>query len=46
MEFLGMIAVGILGLSVCWRLFLLCFRGIGKGFGTIEKKLFNDDYDD
>lgn len=45
MDFLGMIAVGILGLTFFWRVFLLAFKGIGKGFSTVEKKIFNDDDD-
>ena len=46
MEFLGMIGAGILGLSICWRLFLFAFKGIGHGFNTIERKVFKDDWDD
>lgn len=43
MEFLGMIAVGFLGLTICWKIFLFLLKGIGKGFSTLEKKVFNED---
>ena len=36
MEFLGMIAVGVLGLVACGRIFGLVFTLMGKGFDALE----------
>lgn len=36
MEFLGMIAVGVLGLAAFGRVFRLLFRLLGRGFDSLE----------
>ncbi len=58
MEFLGMIAIGILGLAAGGRLFGLLFKLMGKGFDCLEESImgghkkrssrrwFDDDDDD
>ena len=37
MEFLSMIALGILGLAACGRLFGILFKLMGKGFDALEE---------
>lgn len=39
MEFLGMIAVGVLGLAACGRVFALLFRLMGLGFDRLEESI-------
>ena len=41
MEFLGMIALGILGLFACSRLFVMLLRLMGMGFNNLESQLMN-----
>jgi hypothetical protein len=36
MEFLGMIAVGVLGLTACGRLFGFMFKLLGRAFDSLE----------
>ena len=39
MEFLGMIAVGVLGLAACGRVFVFLFRLMGLGFDRLEESI-------
>lgn len=39
MEFLGMIAIGVLGLAACGRIFGFLFRLMGLGFDRLEETI-------